>query len=263
MKQHYIYLTTDHLHNKKYIGKHYGELNDDYYGSGNIITRVIKKYGKSILSKEILHISKTEEENNIKEKEFIALFNALENPLFYNIAPGGNGGDIFHNLPKWQQEQIRQEARVRSGGENNPRYGVHLTEETKEKIRKNRDTSFTQTEEYRKKMSQAVSGEKNGMYGKKHTEEAKRKMSENSKGKTAGEKNGMYGMKGNKALNGKKIDMLDKNYNLIKTFNAKTAVLEYLKLKGHSGLDKAIKNGTLYKECYWRNHLSVETNIEG
>ena len=41
MKQHYIYLTTDHIHNKKYIGKHFGELNDDYYGSGNIIKRII------------------------------------------------------------------------------------------------------------------------------------------------------------------------------------------------------------------------------
>lgn len=56
--------------------------------------------------------------------------------------------------------------------------------------------------------------------------------------------------------------MLDENHKLIRTFNAKTAVLEYLNLKGHSGLDKAIKNNTLYKGYYWRNHLSVETNTE-
>jgi len=66
MKQYYIYLTTDHLHNKKYIGKHYGELDDDYYGSGKIIERIIAKYGKEYLSKEILYISKNEKENNQK-----------------------------------------------------------------------------------------------------------------------------------------------------------------------------------------------------
>ena len=63
------------------------------------------------------------------------------------------------------------------------------------------------------------------MYGKKHTKESKQKMSINSKGKTSGEKNGMYGKSGDKAINGKKIEMYDENYNLIKIFNAKTAVL--------------------------------------
>lgn len=253
MKQHYIYLTTDHIHNKKYIGKHFGELNDDYYGSGNIIKRIIDKYGKDRLSKKILYISETAEENNLKEKEFIALYNAVESSDFYNISSGGDGGDIFHNLPSWQQEELKEASRKRFMGENNPRYGIHLSEEVKNKIRYNRDTSYMQTEEYKQKMSLAVSGEKNGMYGKKHTEESKKKMSENSKGKTSGEKNGMYGKKGDLALNGKKIEMLDENYNVIRIFNAKTAALEFLKLKGHTGLNKAIKNGTLYKGYYWRN----------
>ena len=41
MKKHYIYLTTNLINNKKYIGKHYGELNDDYLGSGNLIKLAI------------------------------------------------------------------------------------------------------------------------------------------------------------------------------------------------------------------------------
>lgn len=99
-------------------------------------------------------------------------------------------------------------------------------------------------------MSKAVSGEKNGMYGKHHTEESKRKMSINSIGKTSGEKNGMYGKKGDKAINGKKVAMYDENHQLIRIFNAKTAVLNFLGLKGHTQLDKAIKEGTLYKGYY-------------
>ena len=44
----------------------------------------------------------------------------------------------------------------------------------------------------------------------------------------------MYCKKGNKAINGKKIAMYDTNNNLIQIFNAKTAVLEFLGLKGHT-----------------------------
>ena len=77
-------------------------------------------------------------------------------------------------------------------------------------------------------------------------------MSINSIGKTSGEKNGMYGKKGDKAINGKHIEMYDKDWKLIKTFNAKTAVLQFLNLKGHTQLDKAIKENTLYKGYYWK-----------
>ena len=77
-------------------------------------------------------------------------------------------------------------------------------------------------------------------------------MSINSKGKTAGEKNGMYGKSGDKAINGKHVAMYDENNNLIKIFNAKTAVLKYLGLKGHTQLDKAIKEHSLYKGYYWQ-----------
>ena len=77
-------------------------------------------------------------------------------------------------------------------------------------------------------------------------------MSINSKGKTLGKKNGMYGKSGNKALNGKRIEMYDESWNLIQTFNAKTAVLQFLNMKGHTQLDKAIKNQTLYKGYYWK-----------
>lgn len=111
------------------------------------------------------------------------------------------------------------------------------------------------TPEYRQNMSKAVSGEKNGMYGKKHSEYSKQLMSKNSKGKTAGEKNGMYGHKGNNALNGNTYYMYDENHNLIKIFYSQGAALEFLGLKGHTGMNKAIKEKTLYKGYYW----SVET----
>lgn len=229
----YIYMTINLINGKKYIGKHKGELNDSYLGSGILLLRAIKKYGKENFKKEILYISKDEKENSIKEKEFIKKYNAVNREDFYNIHEGGNGGNTIAGWTEEQKIAYSKKISEKYAGEKNPRYGIHLTEETKEKIRKNRDTSYMKTEEYRKKMSMAVSGEKNGMYGKK----------------------------GDKAINGKKIAMYDEKHNLIRIFNAKTAVLSFLGLKGHTQLDRAIKEGTLYKGYYWKNYISVETKV--
>ena len=196
----------------RYIGKHHGRIDDNYLGSGSKLKEAIKQFGKENFKKDILYISQTEEENCQKEKEFIATFDAVNSPLFYNIHEGGIGGNTTAGY------------------------------------------SFEDKEKLSKKFSELRKGEKNGMYGKHHTEESKKKMSENSKGKTSGEKNGMYGKSGNNALNGKKIAMYDKNMKLIQVFNAKTAVLAFLQMKGHVGLNKAIKEGTLYKGYYWKNY---------
>lgn len=42
----YIYLTTNLVNGKQYIGQHKGELNDSYFGSGTNITKALIKYGR-------------------------------------------------------------------------------------------------------------------------------------------------------------------------------------------------------------------------
>lgn len=249
-------MTTNKITDMKYIGKHYGELDDSYLGSGIILRRAIEKYGADNFEKTILFISNNEEENCVKEKEFIALYNATTNPLFYNIHEGGAGGNTTSGYTEEQKKQLKKKLSEVNSGINNGMYGKHHTEKTKEFLSYwaefERDNSVYRTDEFREKMSELTAGENNGMYGKHHTEESKKKMSENRKGKAVGENNGMYGKKGDKALNGKQIEMYDENFNLIRTFNAKTAVLEFLGLKGHTQLNKAIKEGTLFKGYYWK-----------
>lgn len=249
-------MTTNNISGMKYIGKHYGELDDSYLGSGTILKQAISKCGKENFSKSILFVSQDDKENSKKEKKFIALYNATCNPLFYNIHEGGSGGNTTLGYTKEQKDNLKNKLKIIQQGKNNGMYGRHHTDQTKAYLSYwagfKRDNSVYQTSEFRQKMSVLTSAEHNGMYGKHHSQEAKRKMSENSKGKVAGEKNGMYGKKGNAALNGKKIEMYDEQNMLIKIFNAKTAVLEFLDIKGHSQLDKAIKEKTLYKGYYWR-----------
>lgn len=92
-KQYYIYLTTNNINGKKYIGQHKGYLDDDYYGSGTTILKAIDKYGKQNFSKQILCICKSREEADQQEKYYIQKYNAVENSNFYNNAEGGSGAD--------------------------------------------------------------------------------------------------------------------------------------------------------------------------
>jgi hypothetical protein len=56
MKKYFVYKTTNKINGKKYIGSHYGKTDDEYLGSGLLISRAIKKYGKENFKKEILEI---------------------------------------------------------------------------------------------------------------------------------------------------------------------------------------------------------------
>ena len=248
MKKYFIYMTTNLITNEKYIGKHYGTEDDSYLGSGLILQRAILKYGKENFKREILYFSKNNQENNEKEKEFIKLYNAVEDKMFYNISEGGDGGDIFHTLPLEQQEQLREKARQQCLGKGNPMYGKHHTEETKEKLRKI-DKSYTQTEEYRKNMSEATKGEKNGMYGKKHTEESKQKMSKAKKGKNLGKEN----------ANAKGISAYkdSEKTDLVKHFDTIQEALIWIGTKptDYSGINKRMKENKPYKKYYWKKEV--------
>ena len=100
----YIYLTTNKINNKKYIGQHKGSPTDDYFGSGTTILKAIAKYGKENFTKEILCFCETREEADQKEKEYIQLYNAVKSKEFYNNAEGGTGGDGWRACHRWMEQ---------------------------------------------------------------------------------------------------------------------------------------------------------------
>ena len=92
-KKYFIYLTTNLINGKQYIGQYHGYENDRYLGSGIKLTRAIAKYGKENFNRVILCFCKNQEETDKKEKEIIARYNAVENDNFYNLASGGKSMD--------------------------------------------------------------------------------------------------------------------------------------------------------------------------
>ena len=65
-----IYKTINLVNGKFYIGQSKNN-NSNYYGSGNLIKKAIKKYGKENFRKEILCICNSPQELNEQEKFWI------------------------------------------------------------------------------------------------------------------------------------------------------------------------------------------------
>lgn len=120
-----VYKTTNLINGKTYIGQD-SKNNPDYLGSGTIIKRAIKKYGKENFKKEILEICTTKQEMDEKEKFWIKNLNSIKNG--YNISEGGNGC-----LGCKQSDETKQKRREKNIGEKNPMFGVRLPEEILQK----------------------------------------------------------------------------------------------------------------------------------
>lgn len=78
---------------RRYIGQHKltgGVIEDGYLGSGNLLRHAIKKHGRSAFVREVLEVCYCREDLNRRELYWIDKFDAVGNPLFYNIAEGGN-----------------------------------------------------------------------------------------------------------------------------------------------------------------------------
>ena len=107
----FIYITTNNINGKKYIGqKKYDACgNWKYYlGSGIILTKSIKKYGKENFSKEIIEECETKEQLNEREKYWISYYNAVDSDDFYNIAFGGDGGRTCYGTTHHASKKVYQ-----------------------------------------------------------------------------------------------------------------------------------------------------------
>ena len=107
-----IYKTTNLINGKFYVGQD-SKNNPEYYGSGNLLKRAIKKHGKQNFIKETLEVCCTQEQLNEREKYWIKETKARE--LGYNIAEGGTGGNTTTN-PSSQANGTSGSTNLGAGG---------------------------------------------------------------------------------------------------------------------------------------------------
>ena len=156
----YVYKTTNLINGKIYIGQHHSEIFDEnYYGSGVRFTNVFNKYGKDNFICELLEECSSEDELNEREQYWIEHFNATDRNIGYNLMSGGyKVRGIKHSEetkqkisisktgqhPNRNYTKISDETKLKISStlkeyfktHDNPRRGVHLSDVTKEKLRK-------------------------------------------------------------------------------------------------------------------------------
>ena len=135
-KYHYIYKTTCKLNNKYYIGMHStDDIEDGYMGSGLIINRLIKKYGKNNFDVEILGFYGSREELRLNEFMLVG-HERIMDPLCVNLIPGGTGGSSFHGKKHTGEtiNKMRNSRKNKSVGPENSQYGkIWITDGEKNK----------------------------------------------------------------------------------------------------------------------------------
>lgn len=163
----YVYLTTNLINNKKYIGKRAkSEFDDSYLGSGKLLKRALRKYGKINFKCEVLKWCSSLTELNESEKYFIKKFNAQERNDFYNISSGGDWGDITRGMSNKEYEEWKRKISP---------IGRKHSDETKEKISR-AHMGKKYSPETIEKFKIANAGKNNPNYGKRQTQTHKDAM---------------------------------------------------------------------------------------
>lgn len=131
-----IYKITNLINKKIYIGKD-TTSDPNYFGSGLLINRAFKKYGKKNFIKEIIDTTDDYDELSKKEIYWISQYNSTDREIGYNISPGGDGGNTLSNHPELDliREKISKNNPI-TGKTYEEAFGEEKAKEYKEKLSK-------------------------------------------------------------------------------------------------------------------------------
>lgn len=165
----FVYMWTNNINNKKYIGAHVGNINDGYLGSGKYFKNAIKKYGIENFNRTILYIEEDSIDNIFKKEfELINQFNAIGSDSFYNVV------NKTPDMHRYVEGKFYAKDCFTHKGKKYYNNGII-------------DSRFYPNEQPEGwvlgTLKERLFGEKNHFYGKKHTKETIEKIKSKSKPK--------------------------------------------------------------------------------
>lgn len=181
---HCFYKIVNLINGKFYYGIHStNNLFDNYLGSGEVLKKAHKKYGKeNFLKIIIMNFSSRASANNYER--LIVNKDLIDNQMCYNMKTGGDNQFIMSDEVKLK---ISESGKIRFL--TTKQWNTGLTKETHESLRilsENRTGSGScmfgvpKSDETKKKMSIAHSGTKHYCYGKNQSKESNLRRSQHS-----------------------------------------------------------------------------------
>lgn len=139
-KFNYVYITTNLINNKQYIGSHCTDnIDDNYIGSGRVFLKAVKKYGKENFIREILEMCEDPSTARYKEEFYINEYLTLD-PSGYNISPKGGLGFKGATISESQRKKMSEWQKGRTYEE---LYGPEKAAEMKRKQSKSKKGKST------------------------------------------------------------------------------------------------------------------------
>lgn len=109
----FIYVTENILNGKKYVGQRaYKGRWHLYLGSGTLLRKAIKAHGATHFRRTIIEEAQTAEELNSLEAFYVEKFNAVADPNWYNLVPGGHANVTRGFTGKKHSEETKAKMRV-------------------------------------------------------------------------------------------------------------------------------------------------------
>lgn len=267
----YIYITTNIITGKQYIGKHKSNVFDNNYkGSGKHLRNSMKLYGKEYFYVEMLEACESEIELNLAEKYWIARKNAQKSDRYYNISEGGDWGNIIDGMSEEELLAYKEKlsASIKKSYIKNPDLKKIRSATNYKRIQAVKNSGLS-IEDYlaKKKKEEEIrnskirvknmwKNNKHPWIGRKHSEESKQKISEKSKIQCIG--------KGNP--NSKIIEIIydDGRIEIFETIAdaCKSKMLTYKQVAKYSNSGKKI-NGMLINKYKKKDYfIESATTIE-
>lgn len=212
----YVYCIINKVNNRMYVGKMSKSVKDSksYMGSGTLIKKAIKKYGRENFVKEILEENVAKEQLSLREMFWIQKLNT-KLPNGYNLTDGGEG---FIGLKKTKQQIEKQRQAM---------IGKKASVETRKKM-SDSHKGKERSSEHASNLSKALTGRKlspehvkkvaDGNRGKKLSEEQKRMISEFHKGRPTSEETKVKMSLANKAK--VEIQLLNLDGQVVATYES-------------------------------------------
>lgn len=141
MKYNYFYKTTNIINSKYYYGVHStNNISDGYLGSGLLIKKAIRKYGKGNFKKEILKTFNNRSDLMLYEKSIITE-DVIIDKNSYNLSLGGYGGGYtswYENLNEIERESHKNKIRntIIKKYQDDPTYKKRISESVKRAMKK-------------------------------------------------------------------------------------------------------------------------------
>lgn len=181
----YVYLTTNLVNGKRYVGQKKSDvfLYEKYLGSGKSLKLAVEKYGKENFKVELIEWCESKEQLDDREKYWINYYNACKSRNFYNIAIGGEGGDITLGYTEDEYKLFCEKSKSSKNVLVHKGNLESKIEQCDLELYLSNGWEMGISDLHRQNMSKSRVGIKH----KPHSEETKRKIGESQKGKIISE----------------------------------------------------------------------------